>query len=314
MVAAATDHQRLHDHDEGRGLRWAGLILGAAFACAAVVPSTVSADSQETDTHVRADSSRSLVVCADPNNLPFSNEARDGFENKIIELIAQDLHRKVSYLWWAQRRGYVRNTLNDSKCDVWPGIASAVDLVATSRPYYRSTYVFVSRMDAHLDHLTLDDPRLRSLQIGVQMIGNDSMNTPPAHAIASRGITANVHGYMVYGNYSKANPPAAIIDAIAQREIDVGLVWGPLAGYFAHRSRVPLRTEAITPATDPPWPMTFAISVGVRRSNRALLDLINASLDREQPKIQVILERYHVPLEPLEITDAHAHAIAQLGP
>jgi len=105
----------------------------------------------------------------------------------------------VSYVWWAQRRGYVRNTLNDSKCDVWPGMASGVNLAATTHPYYRSTYVFVTREEASLAHLTLDDPRLKSASIGVQMIGNDSMNTPPAHAIASRGIVANVRGYMVYG-------------------------------------------------------------------------------------------------------------------
>ena len=93
---------------------------------------------------------RPLIVCADPNNLPFSNRARQGFENKIIERVAQDLGRPVSYVWWAQRRGYVRNTLNDSKCEVWPGMASGVDSAATTRPYYRSTYVFVSRSEAKL--------------------------------------------------------------------------------------------------------------------------------------------------------------------
>jgi mxaJ protein len=202
-----------------------------------------------------------LTVCADPNNLPFSNRARAGFENKIVELVAKDLGMRVSYVWWAQRRGYVRNTLNDSACDVWPGMASGVEMAATSRPYYRSSYVFVTRADTNLAHLTLDDPRLRTAQIGVQMIGNDSMNTPPAHAIASRGLVDNVRGYMVYGDYSRANPPAAIIDAVAKRQIDVGLVWGPLAGYFAHLSRTALRIDAVTPATDARWPMAFAISM-----------------------------------------------------
>lgn len=246
---------------------------------------------------VAAEMPRYLTVCADPNNLPFSNRARAGFENRIVELVAKDLGLRVSYLWWAQRRGYVRNTLNDSACDVWPGMATGVDMAATSRPYYRSTYVFVTRIDANLSDLTLDDPRLRTAQIGVQMIGNDSMNTPPAHAIASRGLIDNVRGYMVYGDYSRANPPAAIIDAVARRQIDVGLVWGPLAGYFAHLSRIPLRIDAVTPATDARWPMSFAISMGVRRNNRQLLEQINASLEREQSQIAAILAAYHVPLD-----------------
>jgi mxaJ protein len=241
-------------------------------------------------------SPRPLMVCADPNNLPFSNRARQGFENKIIERVAQDLGRPVSYVWWVQRRGYVRNTLNDSKCEVWPGMASGVDLAATTRPYYRSSYVFVSRADSPLAHLTLDDPRLQRVAIGVQMIGNDSMNTPPAHAIASRGIVDNVHGYMVYGDSSRANPTASIIDAVVRRQIDVALVWGPLAGYFAHRATIPLRIEAVTPADDSRWPMTFDISMGVKRTNRELLEQLNASLDRERRRIQTILDGYFVPL------------------
>ncbi len=238
-----------------------------------------------------------LTVCSDPNNLPFSNRQRQGFENKIIELVAQDLDAEVSYLWWPQRRGFIRKTLDASQCDVWPGIATGVDLAATTRPYYRSTYEFVTRAAAHLDHLTLDDPRLRRERIGVQMIGNDATNTPPAHAIASRGITANVRGYMIYGDYGRPNPPAAIVDAVGEDKIDIALVWGPVAGYFAHRSRVPLRLDAVTPAGDPRWPMAYDISMGVRRSNRELLERINAILEREGSAIDAILRRYHVPLE-----------------
>ncbi len=244
-----------------------------------------------------AEGPRTLVVCADPNNLPFSDREQRGFENKIIELVAKDLGAKINYVWWAQRRGYVRNTLNDSKCDVWPGMATGVHVAATTRPYYRSTYVFVTRADADLAHLTLDDPRLRTAQIGVQMIGNDAMNTPPAHAIASRGIIDNVRGYMVYGDYSRANPSAAIIDAVARRQITVGLVWGPLAGYFAHASKIPLRIEAVTPAGDPRWPMAFDISMGVRRNNPELIERINSILVRERPEIDAVLNSYHVPLD-----------------
>jgi mxaJ protein len=236
-----------------------------------------------------------LTVCADPNNLPFSNQAREGFENEIAELIAKDLHRPVEYVWWAQRRGYVRNTLNEAKCDLWPGVATGADRLATTHPYYRSTYVFVTRADANLAGLTLDDPRLRSLSIGVQMVGSDANNTPPAHAIAARGILDNVHGYMLYGNYALPNPAAAIMSAVEDKDVQVAMVWGPLAGYFAHRSKVPLAVYPVTPAASGGWPMTFDISMGVQVKNRELLDQVNAALTREQSAIDAILRDYGVP-------------------
>ena len=236
-----------------------------------------------------------LTVCADPNNLPFSNRAEEGFENKISNLIASDLHARIHYVWWAQRRGYVRNTLNEAQCDLWPGVAAGVDRVATTHSYYRSTYVFVTRMDKPLAHLTLDDRRLAKASIGVQMIGTNAQNTPPAHAIADRGLIDNVHGYMVYGDYRDPNPPAAIVTAVTAGDIDVGLVWGPLAGFFAERSKVKLRVEAITPDQDVRWPMRFAIAMGVRPNDPALLARINAILENEKLNIARILSAYHVP-------------------
>jgi mxaJ protein len=272
----------------------AGLLLGILSEPAAAAPQSAGLSTGRDR----------LMVCSDPNNLPFSNRERQGFENKVIELVAKDLGAEVTYLWWPQRRGFVRKTLDASKCDVWPGIATGVDTAATTRPYYRSSYVFVTRASSNLQHLTLDDPRLQQARIGVQMIGNDAMNTPPAHAIASRGITANVRGYMIYGDYGRPNPPAAIVDAVAERKVDIALVWGPVAGYFAHRSRVPLRLEPVTPAGDPRWPMSFDISMGVRRSDGQLLDRINAILERDSPAIDAILRRYQVPLEPVSAPTA----------
>jgi mxaJ protein len=236
-----------------------------------------------------------LTVCADPNNLPFSNSARQGFENKIVELLAKDLHKSVRYVWWAQRRGYVRNTLSEAKCDLWPGVARGVERVATTRPYYRSTYVFVTRASSHLQGLTLDDPRLHTLSIGVQMIGNDANNTPPAHAIAGRGIVGNVHGYMLYGNYAEPNPPAAIVKAVADGDVDVAMVWGPLAGYFAQRSATALAVNPITTAQPSQWPMAFDVSMGVQPRNTALLNEVNNALERRKVEIDEILRRYSVP-------------------
>ena len=238
-----------------------------------------------------------ITACADPNNLPFSNRAGQGFENKLAEMIASDLHAKLQYVWWAQRRGYVRNTLNDAKCDFWPGIGSNVEMAATSRPYYRSTYVFVSRVSDKLARLTLDDPRLRKLRIGVQMVGDDFSNTPPAHALTRRGIVGNIRGYMLYGDYRQPSPSSEIVRAVERGDVEVALVWGPLAGYFAARSPVPLRLEPVTPwMDDMQWPMQFDVSVGVRRDNQRLLKEIDAVLDRRSGDIRGLLEAYHVPL------------------
>jgi len=242
---------------------------------------------------------RSLTACADPNNLPFSNRAGQGFENRLASMIASDLHAKLDYVWWAQRRGYVRNTLNEAKCDFWPGIASNVEMVATTRPYYRSTYMFVSRHDANLKGLTLDDPRLKRLKIGVQMVGNDASNTPPAHALAERGVIGNVRGYMIYGDYRRPNPPAAVVEAVERGDVDVALVWGPLAGFFAAKSPVPLRLEPVTPwFADQQWPMQFDVSVGVRKDDQKLLKAIDHVLVRRKIDIGRLLAAYRVPVVP----------------
>ncbi len=240
---------------------------------------------------------RTLTACADPNNLPFSNKAEQGFENKLAQMIASDLHAKLDYVWWAQRRGYVRNTLNERKCDFWPGIASNVEMLATTRPYYRSTYVFVSRASENLNGLTLDDARLKKLKIGVELVGDDASNTPPAHALSSRGIISNVRGYMLYGDYAKPNPPAEIVRAVERGDVDVALVWGPLAGYFAAQSPVPLRLEPVTPwMADMQWPMQFDISVGVQKDDQKLLKEIDQLLARRSGEIHKLLVAYHVPL------------------
>ena len=263
-------------------------VLAISSAGAAAEPAAIPAPEP---------AARELTVCADPNNLPFSNKAEEGFENKIASLIARDMGAKLTYVWWAQRRGYARSTLNEAKCDMWPGVADGVDRIATSRPYYHSTYVFVTRENAPLQGLTLDDERLRSLRIGVQMIGNDATNTPPAHSLSRRAIVNNVRGYMLYGNYETPNPPAAIIDAVAKGDVDVALVWGPLAGYFAAHSAVPLRLEHVTPVLDDGiWPMTFGISVGVNRRNPELLAVVQRILDEERPVIDAILATYAVPI------------------
>ena len=237
-----------------------------------------------------------LRVCADPNNLPFSNEAREGFENRLADLVAREMHAEVRYTWWAQRRGFFRNTLNAGACDVVMGVPTAIEMAETTRPYYRSTYVFVSRVDRGVRIQSFDDPRLRRLHIGVQMIGDDFANTPPAHALSRRGLIANVTGYSVYGDYAQPNPPARIVDAVAAGDVDVAVVWGPLAGYFATRQRVPLDVRpVVADAEMPALPFAYDISMGVRRGEAALKRRLDEILARRRAAIDRLLADYHVP-------------------
>ena len=237
-----------------------------------------------------------LRVCADPNNLPFSNERGEGFENKIAELLAADMDAELQYTWWAQRRGFFRNTLRAGACDVVVGVPASFELALTTSPYYRSTYAFVHRRDNQLNVRSFDDAALRELKIGVQMIGDDGANTPPAHALAARGVIENVRGYSLYGDYSRPSPPGEIVAAVARGEIDVGVVWGPQAGYFARRQRVPLEVVPVSPEIDPPFlPFVYDISMGVRRGDDALLAELEQFLERRRPEIKRILDDYGVP-------------------
>ena len=241
-------------------------------------------------------SADALRVCADPNNLPFSNNRGEGFENRIAALIARDLGARVDYTWWAQRRGFVRNTLNAGSCDVILGVPTGYGMVRTTRPYYRSTYVFVTRRDRGLHISSLDDPALRTLRVGVHLIGDDYANSPAAHSLARRGLTSNVVGYTLYGDYSKPNPPARLIDAVVSKEVDVAVAWGPLAGYFARRSRVPLDLRPVTPQQDGVMQYAFDIAIGVRRRDSTRSAVLDAEIARRQPEIDHILSTYGVPL------------------
>jgi quinoprotein dehydrogenase-associated probable ABC transporter substrate-binding protein len=237
-----------------------------------------------------------LRVCADPNNLPFSNQRLEGFENKLAELIAKENGEKLEYTWWAQRRGFFRNTLKAGSCDVVLGVPAGFEMALTTSPYYRSSYVFITRKDRNLDIKSFDDPVLRKLKIGVQMVGDDFSNTPPAHALTRRNIIQNVRGYTLYGDYSQPNPPARIIDAVAGREVDVAIAWGPLAGYFAKQSKVPLKLVPVSPQVDQPFlPFVYDIAMGVRRGDQELKDQLERSLDKRRGEIDRLLAEYGVP-------------------
>ena len=245
-----------------------------------------------------ADDPAAFRVCADPDNLPFSDREEQGFENKIAELVATDLGMRVSYFWWPHRRGFLRNTIRAGECDVLMGVPQAMDAVITTRPYYRSAYQFVTRVDRDLDISSLDDPRLRGLKIGVNMIGYEYNNSPAARALGARGVVGLI-GFPTF--YNEENRPSAIIDAVAEGKVDVAIVWGPPAGYFAKQQEVPL---ALSPLPDMDaktrTPFAFDFAVGTRKSERALVARIQDALDRKHEEIVKILGEYGVPLASTE--------------
>jgi mxaJ protein len=243
-----------------------------------------------------ADAGRVLRVCADPNNLPFSNARGQGFENRLVELVARDLGAGVEYTWRAQRRGFLRETLSAGRCDVVPGVPARLERVLATRPYYRSTYVFVSPSVLRPPVESLDDPRLRRLRIGVQLAGDDYANAPPAHALARRGVVGNLVGYTLYGDYAQDSPPARIVRAVARGEVDTAIVWGPLAGYFAPRQRVSLALRPVSPPGLPQLPFEWDISMGVRPGEAALKEELDRVLHRRRAEIRRLLARYGVPL------------------
>ena len=248
---------------------------------------------------VQASPRRLLRVCADPNNLPFSNERREGFENRLADLVAEELDARVTYTWFAQRRGFIRNTLRAGECDVVMGVPASFELAMPTIPYYRSTYVFVTRADRGLDIRSFDDSVLRTLKVGVHLIGDDYSNTPPAHALAARGIIENVRGYSIYGDYTQPNPPARLIEAVAAGEIDVAIAWGPFAGYFGPKQDAELEIVPVSPQIDLPFlPFVFDISLGVRRGDDSLKAELDRVLRERGSDIESLLKEYGVPTLP----------------
>ena len=250
-----------------------------------------------------------LRVCADPYDLPFSNNQEEGFENKIAHVVARDLNATVTNYWWPSRRGVLRNSILGGFCDVMIQAPVGLDPVATTKPYYRSTYYFVYRADRGFALRSLDDTILKRLKIGVNMIGYDYTNTPPAHALGSRGIV----GLVGFGNFlnpdPKADHPDDIIKAVAKDSIDVAIVWGPLAGYWVKRQSVPLTMVAL-PDTDAVsgMPFAFSMAMAVRHRDKALKATLDSVIDRRRGEITEILRQYNVPMIELRAAAAPAPA------
>jgi mxaJ protein len=235
----------------------------------------------------------SIRVCADPNNLPMSNHQQQGFENKIAELVAAGINRKLEYTWWSQRKSFAKRSLNAGACDVLLEVPARLPDVLTTRSYYQSTYVFVTRKDRNLHLESLADPRLADLRIGVHVVGDDY--APPAYALAHRGITKNLTGFSLFGEYGEPNPARKLIDAVERGDVDVAIVWGPFAGFFARGERAPLDIVPVTPPAFLGVPFVYPISAAVRVGNEPLKAELDRVLKSNSSAIERILAEYAVP-------------------
>ena len=235
-----------------------------------------------------------LRVCADPNDLPYSNQQQQGFENELAKMIASDLGMQVTYFWYPQRGRFFEKTLDAGVCDVVMGVPAGMEEAVSTRPYYISTYAFVSRRDRHLHITSLDDPRLKTLRIGVHILGESDDNVPPVRALVRRGIVHNLVGYSIFGHLDQTNPSANLVKAVADNDVDIAVVWGPLAGYFAQKSAVPLDVTPIAATSSDPA-MSYSIGIGVRPQDGQLRQTLDAELQRREPEIRKLLASYGIP-------------------
>jgi quinoprotein dehydrogenase-associated probable ABC transporter substrate-binding protein len=238
-----------------------------------------------------------LTVCGDPNNLPFSNQEMQGFENRIAEIIADALDRPLHYRWWPQSVGFVRNTLQTRRCDLVMGITSVNEMVQNTNPYYRSVYSLVQRADASPRIQSLSDPALKDRRIGVVA------GTPPATLIARYGLMAQTRPYQRTVDTRHAAPAKQAVDDVAAGVTDIAVVWGPIAGYGATQQNPPLVVTPL-PARVDDVPLAFNVSMGLRHRETGWKHEINALIKRLQPEFRRVLMDYGVPL-----LDAQDHLI-----
>lgn len=261
--------------------------LAAIAACVglAAILGAASADSAEPE------GSSFLRVCADPDNMPFSNEAGEGFENKLAELIAQRLDARLDYSWFPEATGYVPNTMGRGACDLVMGYAQGTELIEDTNPYYYASYVLIYRQDdASLEGIDrLSDPRLKGKRIGL------FARTPPASVLAMHGLMANAKPFDIHADESASNAATTMMAEVASGELDAGLLWGPVGGYYAQRADVPLKLVPLVKEKAGPSTI-YGITMGVRPNEPQWKHKINKLIAENQGEINVILQGYNVPL------------------
>ena len=232
-------------------------------------------------------------VCADPESLPYSNQKGEGFENKIAEVLAKDLGKELTYEFWLDRQGYLRNTINAQRCDVIIGMGSDVDSLRTSKPYYRSGYVFVYRKSSNYNIKDWDAEDLKKGIIGI--VGE----SPPTIPLRDHDLMANARPYRLQRDLNLS--PGHMIDDLVAGKIDVAIIWGPIGGYYAKQSKEPLIVVPVPEykSVNVKGKEEWNISVAVRKKDKDRMEMIQGALDRNQAKILKILDDYGIPHKPI---------------
>lgn len=277
--------------------RWRGsaLVLALSLAAASAVAQHMGPDAgakgSDNAGGIELIDPKVLRVCADPNNLPFSNEKGEGFENKIAEFLAAKLHKELAYAYYPGATGFVRNTLNAHLCDVILGMPQGNDLVQPTNPYYRTTYAIVTRAGSDLDGIKdLDDPRLKEKKGKIGLVAN----TPPGNILARNGMIGLVKPYPLMIDTRVESSSATMIHDLETGRIDAALLWGPIAGYYVKKSAGRL-VAAPLPET-PGARMAFRIAFGVRHSDQNWKRELNTLIAQNKSEIDKILEDYGVPM------------------
>jgi quinoprotein dehydrogenase-associated probable ABC transporter substrate-binding protein len=269
------------------------ILLGSAMLFMAVVAAPVDrslAQGAGLNAEFELVDPKVLRVCADPNNLPFSSENGEGFENKIAELLAAKLDKKLAYVWYPQATGFVRNTLGAHRCDLIPGFPQGDELVQSTNPYYRTAYALVVKPDAGLDNLdTLTDPRLKEKRVGIVA------GTPPATYLAVNGLMRKAKPYPLVIDTRVDSSAQAMMRDLASGEIDVGVLWGPMAGYYAKQANPPMRVVLLLKETGGPQ-LAFRIAMGVRAADQNWKRQLNKLIAENQAGINRLLLGFGVPL------------------
>jgi quinoprotein dehydrogenase-associated probable ABC transporter substrate-binding protein len=269
----------------------AAILFAAAPAFAQHMGPDFGAKGDDNQGSIELVDPKTLRVCADPNNLPFSNDKGEGFENRIAEFLAQKLGKELAFSYYPGATGFVRNTLNAHLCDVILGMPQGNDLVQPTNPYYRTTYAIVTRAGSELDGIkSLDDPRLTEKPHRIGLVAN----TPPGNVLAMNGLLASVKPYPLMVDTRVESSGAAMIHDLEKGEIDVALLWGPIAGYYATRSSEKLNVTLL-PET-PGARMAFRIGFGVRHSDQNWKRELNTLIAQNKSEIERILLDYGVPL------------------
>jgi quinoprotein dehydrogenase-associated probable ABC transporter substrate-binding protein len=243
-----------------------------------------------TDLSIELVDPKVLRVCADPRNLPFSNEKGEGFENKLAELFAEKLQKKLDYMYFPQAAGFVRMTLVAHRCDVIMGFPQGDDLVQGTNPYYRTAYALVAKQGSGLDQVAaLEDQRLKGKHIGIVA------GTPPATNMAAYGLMTNAKSYPLMIDTRFDSSTVAMINDLMSGEIDAGVLWGPMAGYYARRANPPLHVTPLVKETSGPR-LAYRIGMGVRPADQNWKRLLNRLIQENQPAINKILLDFGVPL------------------